>query len=67
MAKRLARRKGTSFTQRLSMGRVSSFRPIAFPSFSGFDPVFLRWLAELHWYEGHGKGRKETKIKKYLE
>ena len=24
-------------------------------------------LAELHWYEGHGKGRKETKIKKYLE
>ena len=23
-------------------------------------------LAELHWYEGHGKGRKETKIKKYL-
>ena len=24
-------------------------------------------LAELHWYEGHGKRRKETKIKKYLE
>jgi hypothetical protein len=24
-------------------------------------------LAELHWYEGHGKGRMETKIKKYLE
>jgi hypothetical protein len=24
-------------------------------------------LAELHWYEGHGKGRKETKIKRYLE
>lgn len=24
-------------------------------------------LAELHWYEGHGKGRKEIKIKKYLE
>jgi hypothetical protein len=24
-------------------------------------------LAELYWYEGHGKGRKETKIKKYLE
>jgi len=24
-------------------------------------------LAELHWYETHGKGRKETKIKKYLE
>ncbi|MBU2054114.1 MAG: hypothetical protein KKC25_03935 [Proteobacteria bacterium] len=24
-------------------------------------------LAELHWYEGHSKGRKETKIKKYLE
>jgi hypothetical protein len=23
-------------------------------------------FAELHWYEGHGKGRKETKIKKYL-
>ncbi len=23
-------------------------------------------LAELHWYEGHGKGRKEMKIKKYL-
>lgn len=24
-------------------------------------------LAELHWYEGHGKGRIETKIKKYME
>ena len=24
-------------------------------------------LPELHWYEGHGKGKKETKIKKYLE
>ena len=24
-------------------------------------------LAELHWYEGHGKGRKEIIIKKYLE
>jgi hypothetical protein len=24
-------------------------------------------VAELHWYEGHGKGRKEMKIKKYLE
>jgi hypothetical protein len=24
-------------------------------------------LAEVHWYEGHGKGRKEIKIKKYLE
>jgi hypothetical protein len=24
-------------------------------------------LAELHWYEGHGKERKETKIKKCLE
>ena len=24
-------------------------------------------LAELHWYEGHGKGRKEIKVKKYLE
>jgi len=24
-------------------------------------------LAELHWYEGHGKGKKEKKIKKYLE
>jgi hypothetical protein len=23
-------------------------------------------VAELHWYEGHGKGRKEMKIKKYL-
>jgi hypothetical protein len=23
-------------------------------------------IAELHWYEGHGKGRKEIKIKKYL-
>ncbi|MBP1712538.1 MAG: hypothetical protein H6Q42_741 [Deltaproteobacteria bacterium] len=21
---------------------------------------------ELHWYEGHGKGKKEFKIKKYL-
>ena len=24
-------------------------------------------IAELHWYEGHGKGKKELKIKKYLE
>ena len=24
-------------------------------------------IAELHWYEGHGKERKEVKIKKYLE
>lgn len=24
-------------------------------------------LAELHWYEGHGMGRKEIKIKRYLE
>ncbi len=24
-------------------------------------------FAELHWYEGHGKGRKETKVKRYLE
>lgn len=24
-------------------------------------------FAELHWYEGHGQGRKEIKIKKYLE
>lgn len=24
-------------------------------------------IAELHWYEGHGKGKKEMKIKKYLE
>ena len=24
-------------------------------------------LAELHWYEGHGKGKKEIKIKKYME
>jgi len=24
-------------------------------------------IVELHWYEGHGKGRKEIKIKKFLE
>lgn len=24
-------------------------------------------IAELHWYEGHGKGKKEIKIKRYLE
>lgn len=24
-------------------------------------------LAEVHWYEGHGRGRIELKIKKYLE
>jgi len=24
-------------------------------------------IAELHWYEGHGKGKKEIKIKKYVE
>ncbi len=24
-------------------------------------------IAELHWYEGHGKGKREVKIKRYLE
>ena len=24
-------------------------------------------FAEVHWYEGHGKGRKELKIKRYVE
>ena len=24
-------------------------------------------IAELHWYEAHSKGKKEIKIKKYLE
>ncbi len=24
-------------------------------------------IAELHWYEAHGKGRKEIKIKRYLD
>ena len=24
-------------------------------------------IAELHWYEGHGKGKKEIKIKKFLQ
>jgi hypothetical protein len=24
-------------------------------------------IAELHWYEGHGQGRRQIKIKKYLE
>jgi hypothetical protein len=24
-------------------------------------------FAEIHWYEGHGVGRREIKIKKYLE
>jgi len=37
----------------------------------GFAKIRLRngdvKLAELHWYEGHGKGKKEIKIKKYLE
>lgn len=23
-------------------------------------------IAELHWYEGHGKGKKELKIKQYV-
>jgi len=26
----------------------------------------VRWV-ELHWYEAHGIGRKETKIKRYLD
>jgi len=26
----------------------------------------IRWV-ELHWYEAHGIGRKDIKIKKYLE
>jgi len=24
-------------------------------------------IAEVHWYEGHGRGRKEMKIKRYLD
>jgi hypothetical protein len=24
-------------------------------------------MAELHWYEAHGVGRKETKIKRFLD
>ena len=24
-------------------------------------------LAEIHWYEAHGRGRKELKIKRYLD
>ena len=26
----------------------------------------IRWV-ELHWYEAHGVGRKDIKIKRYLE
>lgn len=29
------------------------------------DGTLIR--AELHWYEGHGVGKKEIKIKRYLE
>ncbi len=25
------------------------------------------WLAELHWYEAHGIGKKEMKVKRLLE
>jgi hypothetical protein len=25
------------------------------------------WLAEVHWYEAHGIGRKEVKIKRYVD
>ncbi|MBS1810659.1 MAG: hypothetical protein JST84_21020 [Acidobacteria bacterium] len=25
------------------------------------------WLAELHWYEAHGIGKKELKRKRYLD
>jgi hypothetical protein len=25
------------------------------------------WRAEVHWYEAHGKGRKEMKIKRFLD
>ena len=36
----------------------------------GFAKIRLRdateRIAELHWYEGHGKGKKELKIKKYV-
>lgn len=24
-------------------------------------------MAEVHWYEGHGRGRQEMKIKRYLD
>ncbi len=31
--------------------------------------MICRWrrLAELHWYEAHGIGKKELKAKRYLE
>jgi hypothetical protein len=36
----------------------------------GFASVRLSdgtiWFAELHWYEAHGIGKKEIKIKRYL-
>jgi hypothetical protein len=25
------------------------------------------WLAEVHWYECHGVGRRELKVKRFLE
>ena len=25
------------------------------------------WLAELHWYEAHGMGKKEMKVKRLLD
>jgi hypothetical protein len=27
----------------------------------------IRELAEVHWYEAHGIGRKELKIKRYID
>ena len=36
----------------------------------GVAPIMLEdgsvWMAELHWYEAHGIGRKEFKIKHFL-
>ena len=30
-------------------------------------PDGVKMLAEVHWYEAHGRGRFELKIKRYLE
>ena len=29
--------------------------------------VKVHWKVEVHWYEAHGIGRKDLKIKRYLE
>jgi len=61
--------KGTSI--RVLAELVARFGQGRWRKLKGAAQVRLRdgstWLAELHWYEAHGIGRRRMKIKRFLE